>query len=174
MKPLVVLMFLMFFVSAVFAQNNPDRITEIKKSVELIDHKRLSIRTISGSEEILGKNTDGNAVLIGYYDNDNLRKIILEVGLSSCKDVSLYFFEQGALIFVYEKEDGFVYDEEKNEFDHNKTQHLMDCRFYLDHDKIIKTLISGNARCTVTPTGKTAVDLINECSHYIALLNNKR
>ncbi len=173
MKYLALLIFFMFSVSALFAQNNPDRITEIKKSVELINHKKLSIRTISGSGEILGETTDGSAVLKGYYENDNLRKIVLEVGLSTCKDVSQYFFEQGALIFAYEKEDGFVYDEVKNDFDYHKTQHLMDCRFYFDHDKIIKTLISGNARCNVTPTGKTAVDIINECSRYIALLNNK-
>lgn len=94
------LLFLLFFgFTFGFSQN----LDLIKKEVEQINNtKNFKIKTIPNDYfiEIKNEATDNGQELKGYYDKNQLKKIIHFVGLSAWNIVTEYYYKDYQLIFV--------------------------------------------------------------------------
>ncbi len=49
----------------------------------------------------------------------------------------------------------------------------MECRFYYENDKLIKSILKGESRCSGKPTVELAKTNLEECSRYQKLLKKK-
>ena len=111
----------------------------IKKEVEQINNtKNLKIKTIPNDYFVDIKNeaTDNGQELKGYYDKNQLKKIIHFVGLSAWNIVTEYYYKDNQLIFVLNSkyqsvsENGFL----------EKPKLLYRNRYYFKNNKLIKKI----------------------------------
>ena len=132
-KHLLILLLLSFIIG--FSQN----LDLIKKEVEKINNtKNFKIKTIPNDYFVDIKNeaTDNGQELKGYYDKNQLKKIIHFVGLSAWNIVTEYYYKDNQLIFVLNSkyqsvsENGFL----------EKPKFLYRNRYYFKNNKLIKKI----------------------------------
>jgi len=141
------LIVLFLFTPLLFFGQNKDKIIEnIRINFKKINQdKTYSILTLE-NEEFLGQMTDGGGELRGFFKNNSLIKIFERVGLSYCVTSFEYYFLNGKLIFVYEKEDDFPYNEKLGSLDYTKTDKVFEGRYYFNENKMIESKIIGEKR----------------------------
>jgi hypothetical protein len=105
--------------------------------------------------------------------NNSLRKIVVSVGLSHGLETLEFYFLKNKLIFVYEKFEGFVFDEKRSEFDYTKTEANFEGRYYFDAGKFIDYITTGHNRFEDDSLDPEMV-LLNEAEDYRKLLDKKR
>lgn len=103
------------------------------------------IKTLE-NEQFLEHVTDGGGTLTGYFKNGQIKKITERIGLSSCIKTFEFYFWDGELIFVYEKEEDFPYIEAKGLLDYTKLKLVFEGRYYFNNGKLIETKIKGKKR----------------------------
>jgi hypothetical protein len=132
-KHLLILLLLSFIIG--FSQN----LDLIRKEVEKINNtKNFKIKTIPNDYFVDIKNeaTDNGQELKGYYDKNQLKKIIHFVGLSAWNIVTEYYYKDNQLIFVLNSkyqsvsENGFL----------EKPKLLYRNRYYFKNNKLIKKI----------------------------------
>jgi hypothetical protein len=164
---------LLLFSLLTFAQTNNDKINKIRKTVEQINKDSgYTIKKLE-NEEFLEQMTDNGGQLSAYFKKGQLVKIIEWIGLSSCVDITEYYLQDNQLIFTYTKGSEWPYIDSLQTFDENKLNKTMECRFYFDNNKLIKSILNGATRCGGEPTAGQAKDYLDECSRYKKLLIKK-
>jgi hypothetical protein len=172
MRTLSTLTFLLFGLFA-FAQADNAKIIKIRKAVEQINKDSgYTVKKLS-DEEFLEQATDNGGQLSGYFKNGQLVKMVEWIGLSSCVNVTEYYLQNNQLIFTYTKGSESPYIESSQSFDQSKFKKTMDCRFYFDNGKLVKSIFFGATRCGGKPTDALAKDDLEECSRDIKLLTKK-
>lgn len=157
-----------------FLNNKPqiETITKnILKSVQLIDStKDYEIITLN-NEEFLGHTTDGGGQLTGYFKDNEVSKIIERVGLSYGAMNLEYYFLNGKLIFVNEREGNFPDSNNDGTLNHTKLETVFQKHYYFHEEKLIDSQTTGERRFSAdTKPG----DLINTVTKHIELLRKSR
>lgn len=117
--------------------------------------------------------TDNGGELTGYFKNGKLVKIVELIGLSSCVNITEYYLQDNKLIFAFIKRSESPYIDSLETFDRSKLIKTMECRFYYDDNKIIKTILNGATRCGGQPKKDWAKDYLENCLRDKKLLEKK-
>ncbi|WP_299990255.1 hypothetical protein [uncultured Pontibacter sp.] len=171
----IIALFLLLFSinTALFGQSKSEQIKAIRQEFTNINNTTTLKKVKLENEEFLGSMTDGGGILTGYYETGIIRKIHQWVGLSNGIEIKEYYFQNGSLIFVYEKFNAFVYDSKKEQFDQSKTERTFEGRYYFNNQKLIDYVTTGHNRFeddSIDPE-KT---LLKEANDYFNLLNKKK
>lgn len=88
------------------SQQLVDPIDVIKDKIEIIENYATSEEISLDPEEFLTEMPDHGAELIGYYERDQLRKIIRKIGFPTAMIITTYYFSADQLIYVlYEQKE---------------------------------------------------------------------
>ncbi len=98
------------------------------------------------NEQFLEHMTDGGGILTGYFKNGQINKITEQLGLSYGIKTFEFYFWDGQLIFVYEKEEDFPHIEANGSLDYNKLELVFEGRYRFNNGKLIETEIQGKKR----------------------------
>jgi hypothetical protein len=90
--------------------------------------------------------TDGGGQLTGYFKGEDIYKIHEQVGLSYCILTTEYYYWDKQLIFVFEKEDDFIYVDSLATLDYSKTKTSFEGRYYFNNGQLISTKTKGQKR----------------------------
>lgn len=134
----------LFFIAFSFGQTNADRLKSIKEKFQKINNDKTLKKITLENEEFLENMTDNGGKLIGYYKNTAIKKIYEWAGLSNGICISEFYFDNGQLIFVYKKINLFLYNDERSEFNQNKTQTAFEGRYYFSNNMLFKSAIKGD------------------------------
>jgi hypothetical protein len=131
------------------------------------------LKKVLSNEEFLEHTTDGGGELTGYFKNGELVKIKEWIGLSSCINITEYYLQSNKLIFTYTEGSEFPYNDSLESIDYKKPVRTMECRFYYENNKLIKSILKGESHCSGKPTADWAKTNLEESSRYRKLLKNK-
>jgi hypothetical protein len=146
-----------------------DKVEQVRKAVEEINRTTTTTMTLD-NEQFLEHMTDGGGKLTGYFKNGELVKVEEWVGLSNCTTNYEYYIRDRKLIFVYGQENVFPYVDSTGTFDYKTQAISMECRYYFDNGKLIKSKFAGQPRCTNEPSDARASDLLDRSKRYQELL----
>ncbi len=142
---------LLFFIFFFFCSQAKDGISVIKTKCELINKnlKNFSRKTI----EDAGQSADGGTIT-AYYERSKLQRITAEYFGESGKNNSDYYFDDGVLIFVVEKDfkynRPYYYDKkaaqenDDTEWYDNKKTKIETNRFYFNNGILFKWVNAAN------------------------------
>lgn len=140
-KWIPILVFSFSVVSRCQTQN--DKLESIRQAFRAINNDTTLQRVTLKGDKFLTQRTDGGGKLVGYFEDDSVLKIIEEVGLSFGIRRLEYYFKDGHLIFVYETEEDFPYDDSNASFDYTKLSIVFEGRYYFYNNAPIKKIIKG-------------------------------
>jgi hypothetical protein len=134
------------FVVTCYTQPKSDIIKGIKVEFNKINADKGLRKVILENEEFLENMTDGGGELSGYFMKGQIKKVRQWVGLSNGNETKEFYFKNGQLIFVYEKFDSFIFNPNKEQLDHTKTETTFEGRYYFNNNKIIDYRTTGHNR----------------------------
>lgn len=152
--------------NSLFAQNKSAEIVKIKQAFQKINSDgSLKIKTIDDEEKFLGNATDGGGELKGYFKNDSIQKITEWVGLSFGTIQIEYYFKDDQLIFVYEIEKHFGFNDKTQETDYNKLELAFEARYYFSNEKLIEVKKKGETM------ESNKINFVKESKNYSKMLS---
>jgi len=157
------------------AQSTEDKVKNIREIFNRINAtKQLSTKKLE-NEEYLDHMTDGGGELTGYYKDDTLYKIIDWVGISSGVIKDEYYFSEGKLVFVYEAQDRFVYNDSLKERDYSKQRTVFEGRYYFYNSRLIHVIKKGGPFSRGFDHSNEAIagEFLDEARKYSSLLKTK-
>lgn len=156
--------------TATSGQNKSDKIRQIRATCQQINENRALTQKTADEEKLFqGNAPDGGGSLVGYFDHGQLRKMDFTVGLSYGEITKSFYFEDGHLIFVYEKEKDFPVAADSLSLDHDQLQLSYEGRYYYDHQKMIHKITSGKKRIHED----SVPDFLKEAREFASLLDTK-
>ena len=165
---------LLLFCSQTFAQADSIVIKKIHKTVEQINKDSgYTTRTLD-NEEFMGQMTDGGGQVTGYFKKEQLVKIDEFIGLSSCVNNTTYYLKDNKLIFAYTQGKEFQYVDSIATFNSSIQTVTMECRFYFENGKMIKSIFKGATRCGGPPLDSWAKNCMDNTTRYISLFTKKK
>ncbi len=117
--------------------------------------KDYEVRALE-NEEFLEQMTDGGGHLTGLMRNGALVKIVEWIGLSSCVNITEYYFENSQLVFVSSQGLEFAYVDSTASFDLDVQDVTMEARFYFHENNLVQADLEGSTRCGGAPTREWA------------------
>ena len=173
MKKTISIFFLTIIFNVGFAQNLTQKIANIRSEVEKINNRSTyKVRTLN-NEEFLDEMPDGGGELKAYYENGELVKMVDKIYLSSCINITEYYIKNKRLIFAYSQGKEWFYNEKNNKFDPKRICLKMECRFYYENSKLIKSILNGRTRCSGEPNVAWAKNYIDNFNGYQKKLRSK-
>lgn len=137
-------------------------------------YQKLIIKKLEG-EEYMRHVTDGGGELTGYYKNNTLLKITDWVGISSGIIKDEYYFDNNKLIFVYETQQRFGFNDSLQTNDYSKLKTVFEGRYYIYNDSLIQKVVKGTPFSTSAnqPDKKVSDTHLKKIYKYTELLNKK-
>lgn len=169
MRTTILTLTFFFLTTFVFGQSG-DKVEQIRKTVEQINSDTTYTTKTLDNEQFLECMIDGGGQLTGYFKNGQLVKFWVRVGLSSCVTNYEYYLQDNILIFVYGQEKVFAYVDSTGSFDYTTQTLGMECRFYFDNGKLMKSKFTGQTRCSNPPSDTQAPELLADSRRYLELL----
>jgi hypothetical protein len=120
--------------------------------VQEIDKTQDYMTKTLENEEFLTRMTDGGGELTGWMKNGDPVRIVERVGLSSCVNVTEYYFDRSQLVYVSVQGSEFAYSDSTGSFDPNVQHVSMEARFYFKGKDVISVDLQGSTRCGGAPT----------------------
>ena len=145
----------------------------VRKEVERINTDTSYTTRSIENEQFLQQMTDGGGDMTGYFHNGELVKIIERVGLSSCVNITEYYFDDSNLIFVYAIGREFLYVDSLAAFDASSQSTTMECRFYFNDGEVIHKILHGQTRCGGQLGTDWVIDFVPKATRYRELLTNE-
>jgi len=158
------------FVIVTFAQTKNEQIKLIREKSGIINKDTTLKKVILENEEFLEEMTDHGGTLVGYYKIGEIKKIYESIGLSNGITIREFYFDNGQLIFVYEKFESFVFDDKKGEFDFSQTKTIFEGRYYFSNEKLFNKSTKGD-KSLVTLYESTEGTLLGRAKDVIESLN---
>jgi hypothetical protein len=147
LRYLTILLFTGLSISNLSGQTTSEQIKAIRREFQTINADTTLRKITLENEEFLGDNIgDGGGELKGFYKGKAIKKIHLWLGLSNGTESKEFYFQDGQLIFVYEKFKTFGYDEKKGQMDYDKTTTTFEGRYYFKNQKLISQSTKGQNR----------------------------
>lgn len=145
-KTIVSVMLLLAILTTAQGQTKDATVRDIGEKFRRINSDSGYLIKTLENEQFLEHMTDGGGILTGYFKNGQIKKITERVGLSYCIKTFEFYFWDGQLIFVYEKEEDFPYIEATGSLDLTKLELAFEGRYYFDNGKLIETKMKGKKR----------------------------
>jgi hypothetical protein len=164
-------MSVLFFIVS-FAQTREEQVKLIRKKYEFINRDTTLRKIVLENEEFLEDMTDGGGKLTGYYKNKEIKKIYEWIGLSNGISIKEFYFDNGQLIFVYEKFESFVIDDKTNEIDHSKTKTIFEGRYYFNDKKLFNKSTRGD-KSLAAQDESTETGLLESANQNLVILSKK-
>jgi hypothetical protein len=172
MKIRFTFLFLLFHVLT-FGQVDSNKLNEIRKTVEQINKDTAYSTKVLNNEEFMEQMTDRGGYLTGYYKRGKLVKIIEWIGLSRCNNITEYYLQNNRLVFAYTEGQDFTFGDSSSAIASNILSNALECRFYFDNDKLVKSIMKGSTACSGEPSIEWAKQDLDDCKKYIKLLAGK-
>ena len=160
------------FLTVSFAQTRDEQIKLIRKKFEAINKDTTLRRVTLENEEFLVNIPDGGGELTGFYKNKEIKKIYEWIGLSNGISIKEFYFDNGQLIFVYEKFDLFAFDDKTNEIDHSKTKTIFEGRYYFNKKKLFNKSTKGDKSLAARDESTEKI-LVERANENLETLNKK-
>jgi hypothetical protein len=137
--------FITLTLTASYCQSTEQLISDIRTEFKRINTEAKLRTTELNNEEFLEQMTDGGGKLTGYFENDKLVKFTEWVGLSYGAVESEYYFKNGELFFVYQKESKYAdkVGGQVGDLDYTKLETKFEGRYYLNNNEQIKEIEKG-------------------------------
>ena len=161
-----------FFLTVSFAQSKNEQIKQIRKRFEIINKDTTLRKVTLENEEFLINVTDGGGELTGFYKGTEIKKINEWIGLSNGISIKEFYFDNGQLIFVYEKFDLFAFDDKTNEIDHSKTKTIFERRYYFNKKKLFNKSTKGDKSLAARDESTEKI-LVERANENLETLNKK-
>ena len=157
------------------AQTKQEEIQAIRVSYNQINEERHFTTKKLENEEYLDHMPDGGGELTGYYKGDTLYKITDWIGISSGVIKDEYYFDKGRLIFFYEVQSRFGFNDTLQERDYSKQKVVFERRYYIHNGILIHSVKSGKSFETSSNLSNAAMqkELLDEAKQYSSLLKVK-
>jgi hypothetical protein len=146
-----------------------DKVEQIRNTVAKINSDTSYTTKSLESEQFLEHAPDGGGQLTGYFNNSQLVKIVKEIGLSSCSIVFEYYLQDNILISVYGQEIVFEFVDSTGSLDYTKQAVGMECKFYFENGKLLKSNFTGQTRCIDPPSDAQIQYLFDDLKQYLDL-----
>ena len=154
-------------------ENKSGYLFEIKQEYQRINKATdYNVVIIEGSEDFIGRATDGGGNLQGYYKNDTLVKIVEWVGLSNRMVQNEFYLKNNGLIFVLSKEEKYPYNDSLKMLDYSKLVLTFSGRYYFKNNKLFESIIS-HKRINQS-VQDDAKGFLKSATDYAALLNKRK
>jgi len=159
---------------SVHAQVDISRVAAKSLLVEEINKaKNYEVKTLE-NEEFFEQMTDGGGKLTAWIRNGLVVKLVEWVGLSSCVNVTEYYFHDSQLVLVSVQGSEWAYVESTGSFDYTVQVITMEARFYFHDGKLIKSDLKGSTRCAGVPTKEWAANYKTEALRLKDLFMRKQ
>jgi hypothetical protein len=146
LRIIILLLLTLGILTTAFGQTKENKIKDIRNKFQTINSDTgYSTKTLI-NEQFLENMPDGGSELTGYFKNGQIKKIFEQIGISYCIRTFEYYFWDERLIFVYEKEEDFPFDEATGSLDFTKTELSFEGRYYFDSGKLFETKVTGQKR----------------------------
>ncbi len=123
-------------------------------------------------EEAIGGSPDNGADATGYYKKDTLVKFILSVGPSfGLKDYE-YYFDQGHIVFIYEKDQHFPPNADGG-LNHDTIVTGFEGRFYFNKGKLMAKLLDRRDDFMAQEINDAYIDDLLEIDVYTKALRKQ-
>ncbi len=159
-----------------FTQSSQEQILAIQGLVGIIDaDTSFTVNTLYHEE--FEETSCNGALLEGFYEKGELRRITDSFGMSNGMHTWEYYFFNHELVFVYEKQEVFYYNMEKEKWDYDSIHNLFEGRYYFGEKKLIqanrigKLLMKDSVSVDVSMLESS---LLFEAEHYADLLSRKK
>ena len=172
MRQTIFILTIIAFGLKVQAQDISIKYPALMKIVNDINANKTFSKVVLENDEFMSHGTDGGGELIGYFANGQIQKITVSVGISIGIRTFDYYFHKDNLVFVYEKLDGYLYDDSLGVFDNTKTETNFAGRYYFKNNKLIDSMTLGHNRFENDELDIQTV-LLDEMKGYLALLKKK-
>jgi hypothetical protein len=113
---------------------------------------------------------DQGISLKGYYDKDELRKMVLWVGFSHKRQILEYYLKDQSLFFLYTVEEFYHFDMDAGTFNYDSIANKNEWRYYIHKGELIEFIVKGDPP-TERPKG---AELMAEAKGYAQKLNESR
>jgi hypothetical protein len=149
--------FTILFISATWfagrtcAQEDTAAVEAIHRIVKEINGLDKLQPKVLENEAFLDEMTDRGGVLTAWLRKGRVVLLMEWVGLSSCEQVTAYYFSGSELVFVEVKGSESAFIDSTGSFDHRVQRTTMEARFYFQRDEVLKAEMSGSTRCGGAP-----------------------
>lgn len=123
------------------------------------------------NEAFLDEMTDRGGVLTAWLRKGRVVLLMEWVGLSSCEQVTAYYFSGSELVFVEVKGAESAYIDSTGSFDHRVQHTTMENRFYYQGDTVVKSELTGSTGCAGTPVQEWAAEYRTRAYKYLKLFD---
>ena len=177
MKPLLAILFVLYTLTGV-GQHQETTLIEATDLLIAEQDARLKADTtyvikILNNEQFLEQMTDGGGQLKGYFYNGQLVKIIEWIGLSSCVNITEYYLGGNQLVYAYTQGKETKYVDSTATFNSMVQTVTMECTYYYNNGKVIKSTYEGSTRCSGPPTADWSTNYLRRFDQYLKLLAAK-
>jgi hypothetical protein len=121
---------------SLYSQSDP--IDPIEQIVDQIDNDRtLSVKEVDATE-VYGHAVDGGGVIRVYFDQNEIKKIVEEIGLSFGMTTKVIYIEKGMPIKIIDREENFQWSKNKKGWDRTSMNEVFQTEIYIfdwDTDK---------------------------------------
>lgn len=121
-------------------------IEDIQKKVWAIDFEKNYQTKVLNNEKFLDHMTDGGGQLTGYFKDGQINKVVEWLGLSYGTKTFNYYFFDGRLILVNEKEEDFPDISNSGTLDYTKVEFAFEGNYYFNEEKLIDQKTNGQKR----------------------------
>ncbi|MGB1102269.1 MAG: hypothetical protein ACPG21_01430 [Crocinitomicaceae bacterium] len=157
------LLFLSIFMTQIVSsQNNEKAIKAIRKEFKAINSIANYEIIELENDEVSESFPDHGISLKGYFDDGNLRKIMLWVGYNHKRTISEYYLKDSKLFFMYEVEELYYYDVIEDQMNYDSIAHKNERRYYIAEDRLIETKFKGE----IPEKNETAETLMTVAKNY--------
>lgn len=153
-----------------WCQMQNDELESIKQAFWTINNDTALQRVTLQGDKFLGESVDGGGELVGYFKGDSIVKITEDVGLSFGVMKIEYYFKGGYLIFVYEKEKDFPYDDSTASFDYTRLSLVFEGKYYFHNDSLIKKIVKGKRSSNISGMSQNPSQFIANAGKLVHLL----
>lgn len=147
-----------------------DIMKEIQAQVDVISRERDYQTVTLNNEQFLGQMTDGGGQLVGYFKDGYLKKVVERLGLSYGVMTYEYYFSDGQLVFVKEKEEDFPADN-TGTLDYSKLELAFEGNYYFDQGKVINVQTTGKKRVFENEQDNTGEVFLDYAKENIKILS---
>ena len=124
-------------------------------------------------EEALGAAPDNGGEVRGYYRNDTLCKMVMGIGLSFGPKEYEYYYDQGQIVFVYERDRHFAVAKDGG-LEHERLVLGFEGRFYFNRGRLIEKVVKRYDDFMAEEIDDNYVrDLLDDTGVYTAALRKQ-
>jgi hypothetical protein len=143
-KGRMLLTILLILLNLTLALGQTNTTKQIDKKIDLIEADKTLIVRKFDINEIYEQTTDGGGEFIIYIQNDKIVKVEQYVGLSFGIISTIIYVNKNRPIAIIEREENFVWNENKSSFDYSKLKEVYHEKIYVSNYEAIWVNREGN------------------------------